>query len=168
MIFVITGTQAPFDRLVKCMDEIAPSLTGEEIIAQIHHSKYKVKNMKAVATMKPLEFNENFSRADLIISHAGMGTIISALQNNKPTIILPRSAALGEHRNDHQLATAKILEKLKFIHVIYDEKELNTKILTFFRGELMPLHTVDNSASQSLIGSIQEYLNLGNGNNTNN
>jgi UDP-N-acetylglucosamine transferase subunit ALG13 len=160
MIFVITGTQAPFDRLVKCMDEIAASLIGEEIIAQVHHSKYKVKNMKSVATMKPLEFNENFSRADLIVSHAGMGTIISALQNNKPTIILPRSAALGEHRNDHQLATAKILEKLKFIHVIYDEKELNTKILTFLRGELMSLHTIENTASQSLIGSIQEYLNL--------
>ena len=162
MIFVITGTQAPFDRLVKCMDEIAPSLNGVEIIAQVNQSKYKVRNMKSVAKLKPLEFNENFSRADLIISHAGMGTVISALQNNKPTIILPRSAALGEHRNDHQLATAKILEKLKYIHVIYDEKELNAKILTFLRGELTPLHAIENVASPSLIGSIQEYLNIGN------
>ncbi|WP_432710816.1 glycosyltransferase [Pedobacter sp.] len=163
MIFVITGTQAPFDRLVKCMDEIAPSLKDVEIIAQVNHSKYKVKNMKSVATMKPLDFNENFSRADLIISHAGMGTIILALQNNKPTIILPRSAALGEHRNDHQLATAKVLEKLKYIHVIYDEKELNAKISNFFSGELTPLHAIESVASQSLIDSIQEYLNIGSG-----
>jgi UDP-N-acetylglucosamine transferase subunit ALG13 len=160
MIFLITGTQAPFDRLVKCMDEIAPSLNGIEIIAQINQSKYKVKNMKTVAKMHPMEFNENFSRADLIVSHAGMGTVISALQNNKPAIILPRSAALGEHRNEHQLATAKILEKLKYIHVIYHEKELEAKIFSFLNGELTPLHAIDNTASSSLIGSIQEYLNI--------
>ncbi|WP_196861121.1 glycosyltransferase [Pedobacter sp. CAN_A7] len=166
MIFLITGTQAPFDRLVKCMDEIAPSLNGVEIIAQINQSKYKVKNMKSVAMLNPIDFNENFSRADLIVSHAGMGTIISALQNNKPVIILPRSAALGEHRNEHQLATAKILEKLKYIHVIYEEKELEAKIFSFLKGELIPLHAIENSASSSLIGSIQEYLNISTTNDT--
>jgi len=164
MIFVTTGTQAPFDRLIKCMDDIAPTLHGVEIIAQINQSKYKVKNMKAFAAMNPIEFDETFLRADLIISHAGMGTIISALQNNKPTIILPRSAALGEHRNEHQLATAKILEKLKYIHVIYDEQQLNAKILTFLQGDLTPLHTIKDSASPSLIGSIQEYLKIPNTN----
>jgi UDP-N-acetylglucosamine transferase subunit ALG13 len=167
MIFVTTGTQAPFDRLVKRMDEIAPLLNGVEIIAQVNHTTYKVQHMKSVSSMNPKDYDRTFQRAELIISHAGMGTIISALQNKKPTIILPRTVDLGEHRNDHQLATARILEKLKYIHVIYDEKDLHAMVLTFLRGELTPLHTIEDSASASLIGSIQEYLNINNANNPN-
>ena len=42
-----------------------------------------------------------------IVAHAGMGTILTALEIGKPLLVMPRRAALGEHRNDHQLATAR-------------------------------------------------------------
>ena len=39
MIFVITGTQLPFDRLIRMLDELAPQL-NEEIVAQVNGSGY--------------------------------------------------------------------------------------------------------------------------------
>lgn len=158
MIFVTIGTQAPFDRLIKSMDEIALSLKGIKVIAQVSQTKYPIQHMTHLGLLAPLDFDAHFSRASLIVSHAGMGTIISALQNHKPIIIFPRSANLGEHRNDHQLATAKVLDDMKYIHVAYNEKELKEKILAFISGDLKSLHTIGDIASPQLIGSIKDYI----------
>ena len=109
MIFVVTGTQLPFDRLIRMLDEIAPQL-DEEIVAQVNGSGYLPRHINTIDLLPPDEFDRLFSSARLIVAHAGIGTIITAMQQQKPIIIFPRIAALGEHRNEHQLATA---EKMK-------------------------------------------------------
>lgn len=43
MIFCTIGTQAPFDRFVKIIDEVAAHL-DEEIIAQVYKSEYGSKH----------------------------------------------------------------------------------------------------------------------------
>ena len=106
MIFVTIGTQAPFDRFIRIIDELAP-LLKEKIIAQNFKGEYQVKNITTIDFLPPNEFNKLLNEARLIISHAGMGSIISAMSLQKPIIIFPRKASLGEHRNDHQIATAK-------------------------------------------------------------
>lgn len=107
MIFVTVGTQIPFDRLMQMVDEIAPELQGEEIIAQSCDGKYSPEHFATVRFIEPAEFEEIFSRARVVIAHAGMGSIVSAMHCGKPLVVVPRRAALGEHRNDHQLATAE-------------------------------------------------------------
>ena len=104
MIFVTIGTQTPFDRLIKIIDNIALEI-NEPIIAQVYNSQYKAQNIQTIDFLSPKEFNDLFEKARLIISHAGMGTIITALLKCKPIIIYPRLASLGEHRNDHQIYT---------------------------------------------------------------
>ena len=98
MIFCTIGTQAPFDRFVKIIDEVAAHL-DEEIIAQVYKSEYVAQNIRTVEFLPPDEFNKLFSKARLIVAHAGMGTIISAMRQHKPIIIFPRIAAWSEHRN---------------------------------------------------------------------
>jgi len=158
MIFVTIGTQEPFDRLIKAMDEITPSLTGTEVHAQVSECKHDIKYMKSYDFLNPSQYTELFSKSSLIVSHAGMGTIISAMQSNKPIIILPRIAKLGEHRNEHQTATAKRFDKLKYIHVAYNETQLQEMVHAFFQGKLKPLHRIGNTASNELISSIQDYI----------
>ena len=63
-----------------------------------------------------------------MISHAGMGSIITALELGKRIIVMPRRANLGEHRNDHQLATAKRLSEQGRIMVAFTEQELVDKL----------------------------------------
>ena len=55
----------------------------------------------------------------MIYAHAGMGTILSALKQDKPIIIVPRLASLKEHRNDHQIATAMRMDELGYVYVAY-------------------------------------------------
>lgn len=160
MIFVTIGTQEPFDRLIGCMDRLADELYGTEVVAQVSHTEYPIRNMKAFNFLAPQEFNEQFSKAELIVSHAGMGTVISAMKLEKPIIIFPRLASLGEHRNDHQLATARVLEKLEYLHVAYDEATLKEMIYAFKRGELGSLHRIGDTASPELISSIRQYIDV--------
>ena len=69
MIFVTIGTQAPFDRFIKIIDEIAKNL-DEEIIAQTYKSEYKAKNIKTISFLAPDEFNKLFKEARMIVAHA--------------------------------------------------------------------------------------------------
>lgn len=154
MIFVTIGTQAPFDRFIKAIDKIAANI-NEEIIAQTYKSEYQTKNIKTVDFLAPDEFNKLFNDARMIVSHAGMGTIISAMQQEKPIIIFPRIAALGEHRNEHQMATAKKMKELGYVHVAFDEKELKRLLLS---DNIKCLHKLSDSASQSLIDSISDFI----------
>ena len=62
--------------------------------------------------------------ADAIIGHAGIGTIITALQLAKPLLVMPRQGALRETRNDHQLATARRFCNFPSVHVAQDEHDL--------------------------------------------
>ncbi len=154
MIFVITGTQLPFDRLIRMLDELAPQL-NEEIVAQVNGSGYLPHHINTIDILPPDEFDRLFNRARLIVAHAGMGTILSALTMHKPLIVFPRIAALGEHRNEHQLATAEKVKEAGYCYVATDKEELQSLLLT---PDLRPLYSIGAYATDSLVQSITEFV----------
>lgn len=153
MILVVTGTQLPFDRLIKMLDEIAPKL-NEEIVAQVNGSNYLPRHINTIDLLPPDEFDKLFKQARLIVAHAGIGTIISAMQYQKPLIIFPRIAALGEHRNEHQLATATKMKEAGWVYVATEKEELESLLQS---PNLHALCTIGNNASESLINSITDF-----------
>lgn len=154
MIFVTIGTQLPFDRLIRIIDNLAPQL-NEEVIAQVYQCDFTPENIKTVDFLAPDEFNTLFDKARLVVSHAGMGTILSAMQKGKPIIVFPRIAALGEHRNEHQLATARKFKEMGIVNVAMNEEELTPMLLN---GNQITLQHIGKSASSSLIQSIQTFI----------
>lgn len=159
MIFVTIGTQGPFDRLIRAVDRAA-KFYNDPIVAQISDGgSYVPSNMQTSAFMPYTEFHENFSKARLVISHAGMGTIINALVENKPILILPRLAKYKEQRNDHQWDTAKALEKLRYVHTAFDEDELYEKLKLFATTGITPLHRIDKFSGSDLVSSLRDDLN---------
>ena len=126
MIFLTVGTYPlPFDRLVKAIDiAIRERLIEEEIFAQIGQCSYKPKNMAYVQMLEKEAFDSYFQKASSIISHAGIGTITMALDNEKPILVMPRLKKYGEVVNDHQVAIAKRFEELGHILVAYDVEDL--------------------------------------------
>jgi len=105
-IFAAVGTQFPFDRLIRCIDAWVGTQNAKSrsmiFHAQIAEGEYTPEHGQWERFMTTDTFNQHLNNADLIISHAGMGNIITALENRKPIIVMNRQAALGEHRNDHQ------------------------------------------------------------------
>ncbi|MDR0614394.1 MAG: hypothetical protein LBF82_00245 [Lactobacillales bacterium] len=155
MIFVTIGTQIHFDRLIVAIDEIAATLKEEPVIVQTLKGKYQPKHVQVVDFLSPDEFNNYVNNARLIVSHAGMGSILSALEQRKPIIIFPRLASLGEHRNDHQMATAMKMNELGYVYVAYDKKQLKELIL---KKDLQPLKMIGKSALSRFIESITEPI----------
>lgn len=153
MIFVTIGTQFPFDRLIEMLDRIAPEL-DEEIYAQVLKGKYKPKHIKTLDFIEPDEFEEVFVQARLVVAHAGMGTILSSLRRSKPLIIFPRIAALGEHRNEHQRATALMIKEKNYAYVATNEKELRELL----HMDLRPLKKIGEFASESLVKSLKDFI----------
>jgi UDP-N-acetylglucosamine transferase subunit ALG13 len=128
MIFVTVGTQGPFERMVKAVDDWcaatpdAPAVFGQ--IGAPLGDTYRPKHFDWAERLTPDEFNRRFDEAALIVSHAGMGSIISALQGGKQIVVMPRLARLHEHRNEHQLATVRQMASRPGVHVAEDEADL--------------------------------------------
>ena len=129
MIFLTVGTQFPFDRLVKSVDQAFDGrLINEEIFAQIGETSYKPLNFESVVSLEKNLFDKRLREASSVIGHAGMGTITMALKNHKPLLVMPRLKRYREHVNDHQVATARKFEELGHILVAYETEELPVKI----------------------------------------
>ncbi|MCK4793401.1 MAG: hypothetical protein KAV87_57260 [Desulfobacteraceae bacterium] len=129
MIFLTVGTQFPFARLVKAVDDVIDKgLINEEIFAQIGESPYKPRNFDYVDFLDKPFFERWMQKASGIIGHAGMGTITMALDNNKPLLVMPRLKKYDEVVNDHQVAIARRFKELGHILVAYNEHNLAEKI----------------------------------------
>jgi UDP-N-acetylglucosamine transferase subunit ALG13 len=128
LIFVTVGANTPFDRLVRCVDEWAAGRGREDVFAQIGRAEYRPVHVRWRELLTPQEFRDALREAKAIVAHAGMGTILSALEAGVPILVMPRRAALREQRNDHQLATARHLAERGLVHVAADETELRARL----------------------------------------
>lgn len=159
MIFVTVGNDyRNFDRLLKKMDEIAP-LIPSEIVIQRGYSRYLPKNTKHFEFVSMNKAIEYIRSSQLVISHAGIGTIILCKEYGVPIIILPKRRRYGEHMNDHQLEIAKVLEERgdKGIYVIYEEGQLEEKITEVLRSRKTFAPT-NNIGRANLIRTIREFI----------
>ena len=123
MIFVTTGTQLVFPRLVDAMAALAPGLE-EDVIAQAGPDQTARATLTQHEHLSSAEFTRLFTSARVVVAHAGIGTILSAKSHRKPLILMPRRFALGEHRNDHQMATARQVEHMPGIHIAWEVEDL--------------------------------------------
>lgn len=123
MIFLTVGTQLAFPRLTRALNDYA-SGRDEEVIAQVGGETGDLPNLDVRQMLAPNEFVEIFTRARVVVGHAGIGTILSAKRYRRPLVIVPRRHALGEHRNDHQVATARALEDVEGLHIAWDIADL--------------------------------------------
>jgi UDP-N-acetylglucosamine transferase subunit ALG13 len=156
MIFVTVGTQLPFDRMVRTVDQWAGTQKDEAVFAQIGPAEYRPKNMPWAEFLDADECRRKVEQADLVVAHAGMGSILTALELAKPVVVMPRLSALGEHRNDHQLATAKRLLAQGRIIVAFNEAELLEKLAYF--GALRPAERIDVHASSALLTALRAFV----------
>ena len=117
MILVLLGTQHnEFTRLLQEIDEcINNKIIDEEVIVQAGFTKYESKKMRIFDMIPKLDLDEFVERADLVITHGGVGSIIMALNKNKKVIAVPRLHEYGEHVNDHQRQIIKVFSEKGYL-----------------------------------------------------
>ncbi|WP_050931962.1 glycosyltransferase [Aestuariivita boseongensis] len=160
MILVTVGMQLPFDRLIQTVDDWARQHPDTEVIAQtgqLRSGQYKPRHMPHMPGFAPAEFDALCRRADLIIAHAGTGSLIAAHAACTPLLMMPRRARLGEHRNDHQIAMADSLKHRLGVHLVYEEADLHAEIDRLLENPVTPpqLHAF---AEDNLITAIRQVI----------
>ena len=156
MIFVTVGVQLPFDRLIRAIDVWAGARARSDVVAQVGASSYRPSNIRAKAQLSPDEFRAHVEEAKLVVAHAGMGSIITALEIGKPIIVLPRQAALNEHRNDHQLATARYMEEQNLVRVAKSEEHL-VQLLDDWQDSGPPVRIAEYADSE-LVARLSTFI----------
>lgn len=111
MIFVTLGTSDyPFTRLLKQIDNLIENNIVKNITVQCGNEDYQPKNFTIIKNLDKKEFNEYLKKAEVVITHGGVGTIIDCIKMGKKVIAFPRKAEYGEAKNNHQ---EQIINNLK-------------------------------------------------------
>jgi len=163
MIFVAVGTQLPFDRLIRAMDAWCEKTgRGQEVFGQIGHigsKNYTPQHFEWAEMIEADMFRDKIMAADVVVGHAGMGSIITAMSHAKPIVILARRAHLGEHRNDHQFATMKRLGMRPGIFPAMTEADLPELIDHLLGGDYREGSArISGFAQDRLIGAVRDFI----------
>ena len=98
-------------RFHRVLEEIQKNIDNgnitQDVIVQKGYTKFESKDMKLYNQLPLDEISKLIEKADLVITHGGVGSIISAIEKNKKVIAVPRLKKYKEHVNDHQLEIIK-------------------------------------------------------------
>ncbi|MCR5230639.1 MAG: hypothetical protein K6D03_10990 [Solobacterium sp.] len=105
MILVTLGTQdKQFPRLLKAVEKaVKEKYISDRVVVQAGHTKYESACMEIFDFIPNDQFASFLQEADLIITHGGVGTIMTALREHKKILAAARSVKYGEHQSDHQI-----------------------------------------------------------------
>ena len=126
MILVMLGSQNnSFERLLKELDKLKEKkIIKEDIIVQAGYTKYESKNLEIFDFIDSESLEEYQKKADLIITHGGVGSITNSIKKNKKVIAIPRLKKYDEHVNDHQKDIVESFSNNGYIIGIQDVKDL--------------------------------------------
>ena len=156
MILVTLGTQdKTFERLLLAVQkQIDDGIIKEKVVVQAGNTKFESKDMEIYDLLSMEKFDELIDKADILITHAGVGSIVTGLKKGKKVIAAARLKKYGEHENDHQVQILDELEKRKNIIALRDFNKLDEaleKAKSFKPKEF-------KSNTQNMVKLIEEYI----------
>lgn len=151
MIFVTVGTnEARFDRLLAAVDRLG---TREELIVQHGPSAIRPAGATAVDFLPFDDMVETIRRARIVITHAGVGSVMTSLLAGTRPIVVPRLHRYGEAVDDHQLPFGRRLEQAGLV-VFCEQPEELAKVVASGGGAL----DIELRPSRRLVGDLRDYL----------
>lgn len=122
MIFVAVGSSTlAFDRLVATVGELT---TTERVVVQHGVSRLRPPNAECVDFLGYGDFLAHVQRARIVITHAGAGSLLTALAEHKRPIVVPRRKRFGEAVDDHQVPFAHRAAALGLVSLVEDVADL--------------------------------------------
>ena len=159
MILIVVGLHKQgFKRLIMKMDEIGPKI-DDEIIMQIGHTDFTPKNVPFFRFKTNDEIRRIYLESDLVITHGGVGSIMTALRFGKPVISVPRLSRYDEHKNDHQLDIVDLFNKKNLIKVVYNVDFLLSEINSLKKRGFLRDDYIFGNEREKLLNYIKYYLN---------
>lgn len=152
MIVVTVGTnEARFDRL---LEAVATLRVQDEILVQYGSSSVRPANAARSHEFLPFDdLLEEMRGARVVVMHAGIGSIMSALACGKRPVVVPRLVRFREAVDDHQLPVARRLETAGLVTLVEDLSRLEEAVIA-------AAEAVDVSVGpdERLVAELREYI----------
>ncbi len=131
MILVLLGTQNnSFHRLLEEVEKnIENGIINEDVIVQAGYTKFESDKMKIIDLMSKEQLSKFQDEASLIITHGGVGSIVSSIEKGKKVIAVPRKHEYGEHVNNHQEEIVKDFNDKGYIIGIKEVDDLKQALI---------------------------------------
>lgn len=126
MILVTLGTQdKKFTRLLDAIEKaVEEGAIQERVVVQAGYTPYQSSRMEIFDYLEQDEFRRLLQEADLVITHGGVGTIMTALKSRKKILAAARLAQYKEHLNDHQTQLLETFEKQGYLIYMRDLSDI--------------------------------------------
>ena len=157
MIFVTLGTQKfQFNRLLRMMDDLIENKKiHERVFAQIGNSDYLPQYYEQCTFLSNNDYEEYIKNCDILVSHSGVGTIMTGLKYRRKIIVVPRLSKYGEHIDDHQTQIAQSFSKLNYV-LMYSDEDNNMEQLIV---DATTKHFSNYSSCRNqVIDTIRQYI----------
>ena len=150
MIFVTVGTnEAPFDRLLAAL----PVLDREELVVQHGASSVRPPGALCVSSLPYDEVLATMRRADLVVTHAGVGSVLTAVAAGKRPVVVPRLRRFGQAVDDHQLEFARQMAATGLVRIVEDPAALGPALVADEQSTQLEL-----GASRTLVEELRDYV----------
>lgn len=155
--FVSVGNATqPFTRLLEAVCALAPQLPQPVFVQFGIAQPFACPACTGVGFLAMGEFAQRVSEAELLILHAGAGSVIHAIHAGKVPVVMPRLAKYGEHVDDHQLEFAHELEKTGKVLVAHDAATLAQAAAAALQRQRM--RDTVGPAEPLLVGMVRHAL----------
>lgn len=153
MTLVTLGTQ--HQEFTRLLDYIEKSDLKGEIIVQAGYTKYESKRMKIFDFISYDEMEKYIDKSDLVITHAGTGSIVMPLKKDKKVIACARLSKFGEHVDDHQVELVDVFYSEGYILKIDEDASLNEVLKNI--KDFKPKKFVSNT--KKFIENLEQEIN---------
>lgn len=137
-IFVTTGTTGKtLERLARLLK---PALQPKDrLVIQGDLTIDGPVVVKQSEWFSPAEVVQYIRWSDVVVAHAGVGTVLDCLENGKKPLLVVRSSQDGEHIDDHQGEFAIWLEQKLLAKVVSGKPLTRTEILNRSNTKIDPV-----------------------------
>jgi UDP-N-acetylglucosamine transferase subunit ALG13 len=148
VIFVTLGTQAyPFDRLLRALGEV-----DEELVVQGGASTFRPKDATWLGFVPVPQLVEHVRRARVVVSHAGVGSVLTVVGEGKRPVVVPRLKRYGEAVDDHQAPFARRAAEAGLVTLVEDLATLPAAVAA------TPPEPVIVRGPGTLVDDLRSYL----------
>lgn len=157
MILVTLGTQdKQFPRLLEAVQKAIDAGTiTDRVVVQAGHTVFEGHGMEVFSFIPTDQFAQYLEQADMIITHGGVGTIMTALKEKKIILGAARLTEYGEHQNDHQIQLLEAFDQAGYLIYMKDLSDITPYLEKARRFE--PREYVSNTSA--FVSKLEEWIN---------
>ncbi len=160
VVFVTVGTDShPFDRLVSWVDSWLADGAAARIRCVVQHGTARpAKHAVSRPFLDHRKMADMVTRASVVVSHGGPGTIVACADRNKRPIVVARRPEFGEIVDHHQVLFTRRLGAEGEIELVESTEALRDRLEHFLADPAMATRASESERSAAAVRRFEEFV----------